>query len=77
VTVIHKLINSIWNKEELSNQWKDSIIVPILKKGDETDCNNYLEISLLLPSLNIISNIILSLSSPYIIDIIGGNQCRF
>jgi hypothetical protein len=26
---IHKLINSIWNKEELSEQWKESIIVPI------------------------------------------------
>jgi hypothetical protein len=30
--VIHKVINSIWNKEELSNQWKESIIVPIHKK---------------------------------------------
>jgi hypothetical protein len=30
---IHKLINSIWNKEELPDQWKKSIIVPIHKKG--------------------------------------------
>jgi hypothetical protein len=26
---IHKLINSIWNKEELPDQWKESIIVPV------------------------------------------------
>jgi hypothetical protein len=26
---IHKLIHSIWNKEELPQQWKDSVIVPI------------------------------------------------
>jgi hypothetical protein len=26
---IHKLIKSIWNKEELSDQWKESIIVPV------------------------------------------------
>jgi hypothetical protein len=32
---IHKLFNSIWNKEELHNQWKESIIVPIKKKGDK------------------------------------------
>jgi hypothetical protein len=25
----HKLINSIWNKEKLSDQWKESIIVQI------------------------------------------------
>jgi hypothetical protein len=37
---IHKLIISVWNKEELPEEWKESIIVPIHKKGDKTDCNN-------------------------------------
>jgi hypothetical protein len=26
---IHKLINSIWNKEELIGQWEESVIMPI------------------------------------------------
>jgi hypothetical protein len=30
---IHKLINCIWNKEELPEQWKEYIILPIYKKG--------------------------------------------
>jgi hypothetical protein len=30
-------IHSIWNKEELPQQWKESIILPIYKKGDKTD----------------------------------------
>jgi len=38
---IHKLINSIWNKEELPKVWKESFIVPIYKKDDETECSNY------------------------------------
>jgi hypothetical protein len=38
---IHKLVNSIWNKEGLPDEWKESITVPIYKKGDKTDCNNY------------------------------------
>jgi hypothetical protein len=36
VSVFHKFINSIWNKEELFDQWKESIIVPIHKKSDKT-----------------------------------------
>jgi hypothetical protein len=39
---IHELINSIWNKEELPQQWKESVNVPIHKKGDKTDCSNYI-----------------------------------
>jgi hypothetical protein len=31
---IHRLIYSIRNKEELPQQWKESIIVPIYKKDD-------------------------------------------
>jgi len=30
---IHKLIIPIWNEEELPDEWKESIIVPIYKKG--------------------------------------------
>jgi hypothetical protein len=30
---IHKLINSIWNKKQLPDHWKESIIVPVHKKG--------------------------------------------
>jgi hypothetical protein len=36
---IHKLIDSVRNKEELPNQWKESIIAPIYKKGDKVTSN--------------------------------------
>jgi hypothetical protein len=29
---IHTLINSIWNKDELSEEWKESIIVSFLRR---------------------------------------------
>jgi hypothetical protein len=32
LSAIHKLINSVWNKEELPDQWKESIIVPVHKR---------------------------------------------
>jgi len=44
---IHELMNSIWNKEELSEEWRESIIVPIYKMGDKPDCSNYRSLSFL------------------------------
>jgi hypothetical protein len=70
--VIHKLITF-----EISEQWKESIIVPVHKKGDKTDCNNYRGISLLSTSYKILSNILLSRLTPYIDEIIGDHQCGF
>jgi hypothetical protein len=35
----HKLINSIWNKEELPEQWNESIAILIYKNGDKSDCS--------------------------------------
>jgi predicted KAP-like P-loop ATPase len=75
VSVIHKLLNSIWNKEELSDHWKKSIAVPIHKKADKPDCNNYHGI--LSTSYKILSNILLSRLRPYIDEIIGDHQCGF
>jgi hypothetical protein len=74
---IHKLINSSWNKEELPEQWKESIIVPIYKKSDKTDCSNYRGISLLPKSYKILSNILLTRLTPYAEEIIGEHQCGF
>jgi hypothetical protein len=75
--VIHKLINSIWNKEELPDQWKKSIIVPVHKEGGKTDCNNYCGISLLSTSYKMLLNILLSRLSPYVDEIIGDHRCGF
>ena len=56
----HKLIISIWKKEKLPEEWKESIIVPINRKGDKTDYNNYRGISILPTIYKILSNILLS-----------------
>jgi hypothetical protein len=76
LSAIHKLINSVWNKEELLGQWKESIIVLVHKKGDKTECNNYRGISLLSTSRNIFSNVLLSRLGPYIDEITGLRRNR-
>jgi hypothetical protein len=74
---IHKLIKLIWNKEELPHQWKESIVVPIHRKGDKTECSNYRGISLMPTSYKILSNILFSRLISYADEIIRDHQCGF
>ena len=50
---INILINSSWNKEELPEEWKESVILPIYKKGDKIDFSNYKACHFLSASYNI------------------------
>jgi hypothetical protein len=58
LSAIHKLIYSIWNKEEFPDRFKESIVVPFQNK---TGCNNYHRISLLSTSYKLLSDILLSM----------------
>jgi hypothetical protein len=60
---IHKLICSMWYKEELPQQWKEYTII-IIQKVDKIDCNNYIGISLLSAAYKILSNILLARLTP-------------
>jgi hypothetical protein len=77
VLVFHKLISSIWNKEKLLDQWKESVTAPIQNKGNNTDCNNYHGVSLLSASYKILLNSLLSRLSSCMDEIIGDHQCWF
>ena len=74
---IHKLINAIWNKEDLPEEWKELIIVPIYKNGGKTDCSNCRGISLMSTEYKILSNILLSRLTSFAETIIWDLRCGF
>jgi len=77
-TTIHSEIHTlIKSKEELPEGWKESITVPIYKKGDKTDCSNYRGISLLPATYKILSSILLSRLTPNEEEIIEDHECEF
>jgi len=65
------------NKEVLPEAWKESIIVPIYKKGDKEGCSNYRGIITLTTMYKILSNILLSRLTLYAVEIIGDQKCRY
>ena len=61
----------------MPEELKESIIVPIYKKGDKTDCRNSRSISLLPTTYKILFNILLLMLTPYAEEIIRDHQCGF
>ena len=59
----------------MPNEGKESINVPISKRGDKTDCSNYSGISLLSTTYKILSNILLSRLTPHTEEFIGDHRC--
>jgi hypothetical protein len=57
---IHTFVNSLQNKKQLPEEWKESIIVPIYKKGNKTGFTTYTGLSLLSTTYKMLSKILLS-----------------
>jgi len=61
----------------MPEEWKETIIVPIAKKGDKSHFSNYRGISLLSTAYKILSNVLLLRLTPYAEEITGDHQCGF
>jgi len=61
----------------LPEEWKESIVVPIYKKGDKTHFSNYRGTSLLSNTYKILFNILLSKLTPYAEKVFRDHECGF
>jgi hypothetical protein len=63
----------------LSDQWEESVTVPMYKEGDKTDCSYYWGISLLSTAYRKLFDILLSRLTlySYVDEIIRDHQCGF
>ena len=41
VTVLHSICQQIWKTQQWPQDWKRSVFIPILKKGNVKECSNY------------------------------------
>lgn len=75
--MIHKIIIDVWNEEKLPDEWNESIITPLHKKGDRQNCANYRGISLLNHTYKVLSKIIQNRLEVCTNSIIGEHQSDF
>ena len=46
VQVLHSICQQIWKTQQWPQDWKRSVFIPILKKGNAKECSNYCTIAL-------------------------------
>ena len=56
---ILQLCNRIWETGEVPRDWRDGVIIPLPKKGDLKDCNNWRGITLLSVPGKVMASILL------------------
>lgn len=74
---LHKIILQVWEREDIPEDWRNAIIIPIHKKGDKRDPNNYRGISLLSTSYKVLSKVLQKRLEKYTEEIIEEHQAGF
>ena len=50
VKVLHSICQQIRKTQQWPQDWKRSVFIPILKKGNAKECSNYCIIAVILPA---------------------------
>jgi hypothetical protein len=74
---MYELVKRIWEAERIPEEWKETLIVPIYKKGNRDMCENERGIALGNEAYKILLNIILEKIKTYIEKNIEDNQNGF
>jgi len=77
IQLIYGLIKDVWRQEVMPKEWTMTIICPIHKKGNKTDCQNYRGFSILSVIYKVFAKILAKRLSSYTEQIIGDYQCGF
>ncbi|KAI5735577.1 hypothetical protein M8J77_020203 [Diaphorina citri] len=66
VQMLYNLFGKIWEERSVPQEWRNSEIVPIFKKGKKTSCDNYRGISLLSIPGKVLARVIYNRLVPFL-----------
>ena len=58
VKVLHSICQQIWKTQQWPQDWKRSVFIPVLKKGNPKECSNYCTIALISHASKVILKIL-------------------
>jgi len=68
---MHSLVQQSWNQQIIPDEWKEGVIIPLHKKGNQMQFKNYRGIALQSHVYKGFPNILFQRLSPYTKEIIG------
>jgi len=77
LVIVHSLCTKVGDSEHVPDEWKRAIIVPIFRKKDKIDCNNYWGVSLPCHCSKIFFHIILHWLRKKTKEILSKEQAGF
>ena len=77
VKVLHSICQQIWKSQQWPQDWKRSVFIPILKKGNTKECSNYCTIALILQASKIMLKILQARLQQYVTHELPDVQARF
>ena len=63
--MMHEMCNEIWRTREWPQQWKQSVYIPIPKKGDPRECGNNRTIALITHASKVLLKVLQRRIEPY------------
>ena len=66
VKVLHSICQQIWKTQQWPQDWKMSVSIPILKKGNDKECSNYHTTALILHASKVILKILQTRLQQYV-----------
>ena len=66
VKVLHSICQQIWKTQQWPQDWKRSVFIPILKKGNAKECSNYRNIALISHASKVMLKILQARLQQYI-----------
>ena len=76
-TKLLKIMNMIFEQGEVPNDFRKTLIKPLYKKGDKSECRNYRGISLVSVGSKLLSNMILFRLRDAVDKVLREEQCGF
>ena len=66
VKLLHSICQQIWKTQQWPQDWKMSVFIPILKKGNAKECSNYCTIALISHSSKVMLKILQARLQQYV-----------